>query len=108
VTINATIIALAAALLATGCTTFDLDTRFTKPNGTIAETSRDEWECHREVVDQPETLNVWVGGPVDAVRVFEEAEERELLMNNCMRLRGYEPTEREGWLKSVSLKSMGF
>lgn len=101
-------IALAAALLAAGCTTFDLDTQFTKASGTIAETSRDEWECRREVADQPATLDVWIGGVADATRVFEESKQGERLMNSCMRRRGYAPTEPEGWLKSVNLRSLGF
>jgi hypothetical protein len=35
-----------------------------------------------------------------------EAEERERLMQRCMRARGYEPTEPAGWAKSLRLDAV--
>jgi hypothetical protein len=99
---------VALAVLAAGCTTFDLDTGFTKPEASILERTWDELECHRRVVDEPETFDPWVGGVSDAARVFAEAVQRERLMAHCMRARGYEPTRPPGWLKSVNLRSLGF
>jgi hypothetical protein len=102
------VLVVAAALLGTGCTTFDLDTYFLKSGGTVAQTSRDEWECRREVVDQPHTVDVWIGGVADAARIVHEAHQRERLMARCMRARGYEPSQPEGWWKSVNLGTLGW
>jgi hypothetical protein len=100
VTMKATLIALAVVLA--GCTTFDMDMRFVKAKVTPTDASRDEWECHRQTADEPRSLDLWIGGLVDAVRVVLEEEQRERLMVNCMRARGYEPTQPNGWVKSLT------
>ena len=88
---------LVAAVLATGCTTIDLDRTYTK-TGAGTQTSWDEWQCRREVEDSMRTPDVIVGGVADAVRTAIETEERDLRLGQCMSTRGYQPSRPGGWV----------
>jgi hypothetical protein len=84
---------IALAVLASGCTTMDLDDVWAKPGGTRQQTTWDDWQCRREVHDRtPETYDTIVGGVADAVRVYVEEHMRLATYTECMRARGYERT----------------
>jgi hypothetical protein len=85
------------ALVATGCTTIDLDRVYTKPQGGSVQGSWDEWQCRREVEDSARTPDLIVGGAADAVRIAIEAEARDLNLGRCMQARGYEVSRPGGW-----------
>jgi hypothetical protein len=85
---------LALAMLATGCTTFDLDDVWSKPNATTMLISRDDWDCRHEVdATSPRTPDFIVGGVIDAVRVVEEERSRDATYSKCMTERGYTRTQ---------------
>ena len=86
----------ALALIAAGCTTFDLDDTWSKPNVGAAETSRDDWECRREVdASALRTQDLIVGGLVDVVRVHLDEKFRDDTYATCMEARGYTRTEKK-------------
>ena len=79
------------ALLASACTTIDLDDVWAKPGGTPYQATWDDWQCRREVHDRtPETPDLWIGGVADAIRVYVEEHRRLDTYKDCMRARGYE------------------
>lgn len=85
---------LALALLAAGCTTWDLDDVWSKPNATTMLISRDDWDCRHDVDEtSPRTPDLFVGGVVDAVRVVEEERSRDVTYSKCMTARGYRRTQ---------------
>ncbi|PYN93126.1 MAG: hypothetical protein DMD91_30890 [Candidatus Rokuibacteriota bacterium] len=88
---------LGVLLVATGCTTIDLDRVYTKPQGSVVQTSWDEWQCRREVEDSARTPDLIVGGAADAVRIAIEAEARDLRLGRCMEARGYQASRQGGW-----------
>ena len=85
------VLLLGLALVASACTTIDLDDVWAKPDGTRQQATWDDWQCRREVHDRtPETHETWVGGVADAVRVYVEEHMRLDTYKDCMRDRGYE------------------
>ena len=88
---------LGAALVATGCTTIDLDRTFTKPQGSGVQTSWDEWQCRREVEDSPRTPDLIIGGVTDIVRIMLETDQRDRQLGDCMEARGYQAARPGGW-----------
>jgi hypothetical protein len=85
---------VALALLAAGCTTWDLDDVWSKPNATTMLTSRDDWDCRHEVdASSPRQPDYVIGGVVDTVRVVEEERDRDQTYAKCMTARGYTRTE---------------
>lgn len=84
---------VAVALLAAGCTTWDLDDVWSKPNATTMLLSRDDWDCRHDVDETaPRTLDTYIGGVADAVRVVEEERDRDATYAKCMTARGYTRT----------------
>ena len=84
---------VAVALLAAGCTTWDLDDVWSKPNASTMLLSRDDWDCRHEVDETtPRTPDTWIGGIADAVRVVEEERSRDTTYAKCMTARGYTRT----------------
>jgi hypothetical protein len=81
---------LLLALATTACTTFDLDDVWTRPDTTVAQSSRDDWECRRHVTDNAyQTVDLYVGGLADAVRVVLDERFRDQEYAQCMGARGY-------------------
>lgn len=86
-----------AALLATGCTTLDLNDVWSKPNTNTQQVSRDDWECRHDVDENaPRSPNLYVGGIADAVRVEIDETFRDRTYAKCMTARGYTRDRRDG------------
>jgi hypothetical protein len=87
----------AVALFAAGCTTWDLDDVWSKPNASTLLISRDDWDCRHEVDESaPRTPDLIVGGVVDVGRVVVEERFRDATYAKCMTARGYTRTATTG------------
>lgn len=82
---------VALALLAAACTTTDLDDVWSKPDAPVHQAARDDWECRREAyATAPRTVDLYVGGVADAVRVWRDDRLSDAAYADCMRERGYQ------------------
>lgn len=97
------VLPLIALVLLAGCTTLDFGTTWTKTGSGVPETSRDEWECRREVADAPRTPEMWIGGVADGYRLFDETEQRDQLLAQCMTGRGYQVARPDVWYRPMML-----
>ena len=80
---------IAIALLATGCTTWDLGTRWTRPNTMMQQMTYDNVNCARldeEVKRSPETI---LGGVLDLGVLTASEIARISRYNECMTSKGY-------------------
>ena len=80
---------IAVALLAAGCTTWDLGTRWTRPNTMMQQTTYDNMGCARldeEVKRTPETI---LGGVFDLGVLTVTEIIRISRYNDCMTSKGY-------------------
>ena len=85
------VLVIGLALVASACTTIDLDDVWAKPGGTRQQATWDDWQCRREVHDRtPDTPDLYIGGVADAVRVYVEEHMRLATYKECMGGRGYE------------------
>lgn len=85
-----------AALLAGGCTTWDLGTQWTRPNTMMTQMTYDNMECGRldeEVKRTPETI---LGGIFDVGMLTVSEIMRISRYNDCMSSKGY---VKSGYMK---------
>lgn len=80
---------IVAAILAGGCTTWDLGTQWTRPNTMMTQMTYDNMECARldeEVKRTPETI---LGGMFDVGMLTVNEIMRISRYNGCMSSKGY-------------------
>jgi hypothetical protein len=83
------LVAVTAVVVLSGCTTWDVDHRWTKPGVASQQLALDDIECRRQQYDSGWTPDLIVGGMVDAARAEIEALQRDHTYDNCMAKRGY-------------------
>lgn len=83
-------VALAALVALTGCTTIHDPSEWTKPAATVQQITYDEMECERQSRDIRGTPDLIVGGVVDIPRIIIENGQREHIYTRCMKDRGYD------------------
>ena len=82
-------VVLVAAALLSGCTTWDLGHRWTKPGIAPQQLTLDDVECRRVAAKAGNTPESFVGGVVDVRRVVTEETQRINAYDHCMTGRGY-------------------
>ncbi len=63
-----------------------------KPDATIQQVTLDEISCARDARDAGQTLDLVVGGVVDAGRYVAEERQRAGAYRDCVDAKGYAPT----------------